>query len=205
MAAGRTLPNSLELLVFSLTTAVILREEAHIRLSNDQRTLQAAALPPMFWFSTEMPLADTNLISFRFRAKRFSTCWVPYTSRGTSSFNLVRDVLVCGVIQANPGPRKTKPSPKYPCSEFEKGVRKNQDAILCASCNKWSHAKCLQMLHTIFQYYLNKSDIEWTCTSCALPPPLSDSFFAEDSGVESLNKTFELLNVSDSQGCSKKN
>lgn len=73
MAAGRTLPNSLELLVLLLTTAIILCEEAHIRLSNDQRALQAAALPPMFWFSTEMPLADTNLISFKFRAKRFST------------------------------------------------------------------------------------------------------------------------------------
>ena len=33
-------------------------------------------------------------------------------------------------------------------------------------------------------------DIEWTCTSCSLPP-LSDSFFAEDSCDESLNKTLE--------------
>ena len=129
--------NSLKLLVFLLTTASIIREKAHIRLSNDQRALQAAALPPMLWVSTGMPFADTNLISLKSRAKRFLTCRVQYTSKGTSSFNLVRDFLVCGDIQANPGPRKTKPSPKYPCTECGKAVRNNQDAILCAGCNKW--------------------------------------------------------------------
>ena len=137
-----------------------------------------------------MPFADTNPISLKSRAKRFLTCRVQHTAKGTSSFNLVRDVLICGDIQVNPGPTKTKPSLKYPCSECKKAVRNNQDAILCAGCNKWSHTKCLQMSHTIFQYYLSMPDIEWTCTSCALPP-LSDSFFAEDSGDESLNKTFE--------------
>ena len=167
MAAGRTLPDSLKFLVFLLTTASVIREN-----------------------STGMPFADTNLISLKPRAKRFLTCRVQYTSKGTSSFNLMTDVLVCGDIQANPGPRKTKLSPKYPCSECEKPVRNNQDAILCAGWNKWSHAKCLLMSHTIFQYYLSMPDIEWTCSSCALPP-LSDSFFAEDSGDESLNKTFE--------------
>lgn len=63
MAAGHTLQNSLKLLVFLLTTASIIREKAHIQLSNDQRAIQAAALPPMFWVSTGMPFADTNLIS----------------------------------------------------------------------------------------------------------------------------------------------
>lgn len=130
----------------------------------------------MLRVSTGMPFADTNLISLKSWAKNFLTCRVLYTAKRTRSFNLVRDVLECGDIQVNPGPRKTNPSPKYPCSECKKALRDNQDAILCAGCNKWSHTKCLQMSHTICQYYLSMPDIEWTCTSCALPP-LSDSFF----------------------------
>ena len=47
------------------------------------------------------------------RAMRSLTCRAQYTAKYTSNFNLVRDVLVCGDIQANPSPRKTKPSPKY--------------------------------------------------------------------------------------------
>ena len=108
MAAGHTLPNSLKLLVFLLTIASIIRGNAHIRLSNDQRALQAAALPSMLGISTGMPFADTNLISLKSRAKRFLTCRVQHTVKGTSSFNLVRDVLVCGDVRVNPGPTKTK-------------------------------------------------------------------------------------------------
>jgi len=63
MAAGHTLPNSLKLLVFLLTIASIIRGNAHIRLNNDQRALQAATLPSMLRVSTGMPFADTNLIS----------------------------------------------------------------------------------------------------------------------------------------------
>ena len=33
------------------------------------------------------------------------------------------------------------------------------------------------MSRPIFQYYLDRPDIEWTCPTCVLPP-LSDSFFA---------------------------
>ena len=64
MAVGHTLPNSLKLLVF-LTIASIIRGNAHIRLSNDQRALQAAALPSMLRVSTGMPFADTNPISVK--------------------------------------------------------------------------------------------------------------------------------------------
>ena len=141
--------------------------------------------------TTRMPFADTNLIIVKSQAKRFLTSTVQYSVKGTSSFNLVRDPMVCGDVQVNTCPRKTKLSPKYSYNERKKAVRNNQDAILCACCNKWPHAKCLRMSQTIFQYYLSMPDIEWTCTSCALPP-LSDSFFAEDLGDESLNKTLEL-------------
>ena len=57
--------------------------------------------------------------------------------------------------------------------------------------NKWSHAKCLRMSRTTFQYYLNLPDLEWVCATCTLPPS-SDSFFANDSIEESPNTTVEV-------------
>ena len=45
-------------------------------------------------------------------------------------------------------------------------------------------------LGTIFRYYLDMPDLEWTCATCALPP-LNDSFFAEDSIEEPLITTEE--------------
>ena len=41
------------------------------------------------------------------------------------------------------------------------------------------------MSRTIFQYYLDQPDIEWTCPACALPP-LTDSFFEEVSEGDTL-------------------
>ena len=75
--------------------------------------------------------------------------------------------------------------------EHQRFVRSNQDAILCTNCNKWSHAKCLPMSRPIFQYYLDKPNIEWCCPTCALPP-LSDSFFAQDSEGEVLSSIMEV-------------
>ena len=125
---------------------------------------------------------DRSTANFKFksRAKRVLSCRVQYTAKGTSSFHLERDLLVCGDVSVNPGPRKLKTAPKYPCNECQRAVRNNQDAILCSGCNKWSHAKCLHMSRTTFRYYLDKPDLEWTCATCTLPP-LSNSFFAEDS------------------------
>ena len=89
-------------------------------------------------------------------------------------------MLLCGDVAINPGPKGKKSMLKYPCSECHKAVRNNQNAILCVTCGNWSHAKCLNMSRTIFQYYLDQPDIEWTCPACALPP-LTDSFFDEVS------------------------
>ena len=136
---------------------------------------------------------DRSTANFKFksRAKRFLSCKVQYTAKGTSSFHLERDLLACGDVSVNPGPRKLKTAPKYPCNECQRAVRSNQDAILCSGCNKWSHAKCLYMSRTTFRYYLDKPGLEWTCATCTLPP-LSDSFFAEDSIEEPLFTNVDL-------------
>ena len=62
-----------------------------------------------------------------------------------------------------------KENPKYPCKECGKGVRSNQDALLCTECNVWSHAKCINLSKAGFKYYLDYPDIEWTCSLCSLP------------------------------------
>ncbi|CAH3036625.1 unnamed protein product, partial [Pocillopora meandrina] len=95
--------------------------------------------------------------------------------------------LVCGDISSNPGPAKGKDKPKFPCGECSKPVRKNQDAILCSSCDTWSHAKCLKLTVTGFKYYLQHPDLEWTCAFCSLPK-LSDSFF-DETGSFTLNES----------------
>ena len=192
MAAGRGKYRSaifwlhvslLALLVDYLATS----ERYNVRELNTPRVVCDGHL-----FSLHVPVDSrwpANL-KFKSRAKRFLSCRVQYTAKGTSSFHLQRDLLSCGDISANPGPRKTKSAPKYPCNECQRTVRNNQDAILCSGCNKWSHAKCLGMSRTTFRYYLDKPDLEWTCATCALPP-LGDSFFAEDSIQESLITTVE--------------
>ena len=113
------------------------------------------------------------------RGKRYLPGRILHTSNGTSSFQIKKHLLICGDVSSNPGPGK-KPTAKYPCGECHKNVRNNQDAILCVICKSWFHAKCLNMSRNIFRYYLAHPDIDWTCALCSLPP-LSDSFFSEDS------------------------
>ena len=63
---------------------------------------------------------------------------------GTNTFNIDR-LPLCGDVASNPGPRKPTSS-RFPCKEFGKRVRSNQDAILCVDCNCWTHTKCLNQL-----------------------------------------------------------
>ena len=98
-------------------------------------------------------IRPANNFGFKSRAKRYLAGRVQYTAKGTSTFNLERDLLMCGDISENPGPGKTKSATKYPCGECRKAVKNNQDAILCACCHKWSHAKCLQISPTIFAQF----------------------------------------------------
>ena len=120
-------------------------------------------------------------------SSRYFAGRVQYSTNGASTFQIQRDLLVCGDISSNPGPAKGKDKPKFPCGECSKPVRKNQDAILCSSCDTWSHAKCLKLTVTGFKYYLQHPDLEWTCALCSLLK-LSDSFF-DETGSFTLNES----------------
>ena len=45
-------------------------------------------------------------------------------------------LLLGGDIESNPGPVK------FPCTMCGKPVAKNQNALACDVCEKWSHIKC---------------------------------------------------------------
>ena len=91
----------------------------------------------------------------------------PHPTKAISSFQMERMVM-SGDIQLNPGPAGER-KPEYPCKECSKGVRVNQNAILCAVCNVWSHAKCLGMSNLTFKHYLDNPEIDWVCGLCSLP------------------------------------
>jgi hypothetical protein len=93
--------------------------------------------------------------------------WAKEKILGCSTFQ-VNLVFLTGDVQTNPGP-VLKKAPKYPCKECGKNIRNNQNAILCAVCNMWSHAKCLDMSTSAFKYYLQNPKLNWECNWCSLP------------------------------------
>ena len=176
MTVGPTAASLLQILVFFFITVVLIRE----RIGDDILGSYRATGVSKTFVAPEFVSNSTNHRTFKPRPKRFTSRRVLHTLKGISSFSLERDLLLCGDVTTNPGPKGEKSMPEYPCSECHRAVRNNQNAILCATCGNWSHVKCLNMSRLIFQYYLDQPDIEWTCPACALPP-LTDSFFEEVS------------------------
>ena len=92
------------------------------------------------------------------RRKSYLSSRFPYTANDTRTQQLSQ-IILRGDIHKNPGPTE-KRTPKYPCKECGKGVRSNQDALLCTECNVWSHAKCINLSKAGFKYYLDYPDID---------------------------------------------
>ena len=59
-------------------------------------------------------------------------------------------VVLAGDVSLNPGPETD------PCALCTKGCRKNQRAVQCDECDRWFHAKCINMNH---REYLDISDL----------------------------------------------
>ena len=119
------------------------------------------------------------------RRRTFTVLKVPHNTGAISSFQLR---LKSGDIHPNPGPAKRK-TVKHPCGECLCNVRNNQDAILCGECQRWFHAKCINMGKATFKYYLENYSLPWTCLFCSLPK-LSDSFFDQSSGDSDILRNF---------------
>lgn len=138
MAAGQTCSSSLRILAFLLITATTIRENTDNVIIS--RSMQVGSVFQTD-LATELVPNSTTYRRSKSRVKRFTSCRIQYTTKGTASFNLERKLLVCGDISSNPGPKGIKVPPKYPCGECDKAVRNNQDAILCSTCFNWFHVK----------------------------------------------------------------
>ena len=74
-------------------------------------------------------------------------------------------VILAGDVSLNPGPIRD------PCVLCAKGCRMNQKAVQCDECDRWFHAKCMNMKN--HEYFI-ASDLtaNWSCTDCLFPGPL---------------------------------
>ena len=81
-------------------------------------------------------------------------------------------LLQSGDTEVNPGPRQ----PKWPCGVCSKGVRWNENAVSCDSCDTWYHQSCMEMPTQMFEC-LQSSQAVWICASCGLPN-FSSSLFS---------------------------
>ena len=122
-----------------------------------------------------MPRGTTEIYG-KHRDKRF------YTANGVSSFQFDR-IILCGDVHPQPGPT-VKRNVKYPCKECGKSVRSNQDAILCAQCKIWTHAKCIGISKETFKHYLDNPNIDWPCGWRNLPFPFNDVDYYSEEEVD---------------------
>ena len=88
---------------------------------------------------------SSSAVSNRRMKRAFMTFRVPYDVSGICSFQLNK---LAGDVHPNPGPSQA--GIKFPCGECQKSVRSNQDAILCATCDHWFHARCIGMGKHVF-------------------------------------------------------
>ena len=66
-------------------------------------------------------------------------------------------------MSSNPGPGKD------PCTICSKGCRSNQKAIQCDGCDKWHHAKCLNMGADEYFLLATNESSTWMCFTCQFP------------------------------------
>lgn len=140
------------------------------------------------------------------RGKRFLNTRILYTANGRSSFQFDR-IILCGDVHPQPGPT-VKRNIKYPCKECGKSVCSNQDAILCAQCKIWSHAKCIGLSKGIFKHYLDNPNMDWTCGWSSLPFPFHDvDYYSEDEVDKEVsdlfNQSTNLITANDPGECNR--
>ena len=84
------------------------------------------------------------------------------------SFAALFLVVLAGDVSLNPGPETDH------CALCTKGCRKNQRAVQCDECDRWFHAKCINMNH---HEYLDISALAAyrSCMDC-LDPKTSTSY-----------------------------
>ena len=112
----------------------------------------------------------------------------------TKLFYLSLSLLVCGDVHPCPGPAPATRTPRFPCIDCRKAVRKNSKAISCDVCKQWVHIKCCNFSVDKYNSYVaNDTEFSFTCGPCLLKNlPFGDSDLDEPS--------FETLNSQETFG-----
>ena len=107
MAAGSVLCRSAK--VLSLTCLLVLLVGASVKSEKyDIYVSKQLRMNDEYHLFNRVSDRPADNFGFKSRAKRYFAGRVQYTAKGTSTFNLERDLLMCGDISENPGPGKTK-------------------------------------------------------------------------------------------------
>ena len=177
MTVGRNFLSSKRALIFFVLTGLFAIIHVHNEVSHVSPVKESSFLPlDKRWFENRHG---------RGHGKRYLNSRILHHVSGTSTFQLDRIIRLCGDVHPHPGPASKV---KYPCKECSKNVRSNQNAILCAQCETWSHAKCIGFTTNEFKYYLDNPNIDWICNWCCLP--FSSQKFALEEEIDLLaNKT----------------
>ncbi len=77
-------------------------------------------------------------------------------------FDIAAFLILSGDIHQNPGPTR------FPCTICERAVKTNQRAILCDTCNFWTHCKCHGMSLEEYGVLQELDAFCWTCNRCLL-------------------------------------
>ena len=72
-------------------------------------------------------------------------------------------------------------------------MKKNQSAILCDSCNKWTHCGCSSVSETEYQAYQAKDSLLWICPRCVA----NELPFNDCSVVSSISDADDIFSDAD--------
>ena len=88
-------------------------------------------------------------------------------------------LLLAGDVERNPGPVK------FPCTMCSKPVKRNQRAILCDTCYKWTHASCCGIGSDEYRQLSVCENIDWICQICLLSEmPYANCRSANETSVD---------------------
>ena len=104
--------------------------------------------------------------------------------RGRAALVIALLIILSGDVELNPGPKNLK----YPCSVCNNEVKKNQEALKCTECKKWSHRTCANISKEEYRKLQSKKFV-WICPT----PSCSPSYENETSHIKTSANNYNLL------------
>ena len=170
MAGGRLLSRSATLVMLMVVELLLQSSVQRVKIINPSSSLAVASNADVTLF----PGRNSGL------HRRPRTHDVPPLCKLQAGLKLLNIslaasflVVLAGDVSLNPGPETDH------CALCTKGCQKNQRAVQCDECDRWFHAKCINMNH---HEYLDISALAAyrSCMDCLFPEPFSASNVSYD-------------------------